>query len=77
LVDNQFAEIDRAVAGIGDYKVHEDYKKFSFTSAKWFSMLEQRALKRFQSVLPANKDNSLLDVDMGESSHSSNASATL
>jgi len=80
LVDNQFAEIDRAVAGIGDYKVHEDYKKFSFTSAKWFSMSEdqrQRALKRFQSVLPANKDNSLLDVDMGESSHSSNASGTL
>jgi len=37
----------------------------------------QRALKRFQSVLPANKDNSLPDVDMDESSHNSNASATL
>lgn len=25
-MDNQFAEIDKAVAGIGDYEVHDDYK---------------------------------------------------
>ena len=42
LVDSQFAEIDRAVSGMGDYK------KFSFASAEWFSLSEdqkQRALK--------------------------------
>ena len=50
LVDNQFAEVDKAVAGIGDYAMHEDYKKFCFTSARWFTLSEdqrQRALKRF------------------------------
>ena len=62
LVDNQFAEVDKAVAGIGDYAMHEDYKKFCFTSARWFTLSEdqrQRALKRFQSILPAQKDVTL------------------
>ena len=53
LVDNLFAEVDKAVAGIGDYTIHEDYQKFCFTSARWFTLSEdqrQRALKRFQSI---------------------------
>ena len=29
LVDNQFAEVDRAVAGLGEYKASEEYPKFS------------------------------------------------
>ena len=56
LVDNQFAEVDRAVAGIGDYEVSKDCPKFRFTSASWFSMSEdqrQRILMRFQSLLPS------------------------
>jgi len=60
LVDNQFAKIDRAVAGIGDYQVSKDFPKFCFTSASWFSMSEdqrQRILKRFQSVLPSLKEH--------------------
>ena len=70
LVDSQFAEIDGAVAGMGDYK------KFSFASAKWFSLSEdqkQRALKRFQSVLPANKD--VPDPDAFSSSAGNSMSA--
>jgi len=42
LVDNQFAEVDRAVAGIGDYEGSKDFPKFSFTSASWFSMSEDQ-----------------------------------
>ena len=52
-MDNQFAEVDKAVAAI-----HEDYQKFCFTSARWFTLSEdqrQRALKRFQSILPVQK----------------------
>ena len=57
LVDNQFAEVDRAVAGLGEYKVSEEYPKFCINPAKWFTMSEdqrQRVLKRFQSILPLN-----------------------
>ena len=57
LVDNQFAEVDRAVAGMGDYEVSKEYPKFRIASAKWFTMSQdqrQRVLKRFQSVLPLN-----------------------
>ena len=57
LVDDQFAEVDRAVAGMGDYEVSNEYPKFRVTSAKWFTMTQdqrQRVLKRFQSVLPLN-----------------------
>ena len=64
LVENQFAEVDKAVAGIGDYAIHEDYKKFCFTSAKWFTLSEdqrQRALKRFQSVQPAQNNATLTE----------------
>lgn len=48
LVDNQFGEVDKVVAGIGDYAMHEDYEKFCFTSARWFALSQdqrQRALK--------------------------------
>ena len=40
IVDNQFAEVDKVVAGIGDYEVCGDYKKFCFASAKWFTLSE-------------------------------------
>ena len=33
LVDNQFAEVDRAVAGMGDYEVSKEYPKFHIASA--------------------------------------------
>ena len=57
MVDNQFAEVDRAVAGLGEYKVSEEYSKFCINPAKWFTMSEdqrQRVLKHFQSILPLN-----------------------
>ena len=56
LVDNQFAEVDRAVAGIGDYEVSKDCPKFCFSSASWFSMSEdqkQRILMHVQFLLPS------------------------
>ena len=42
MVDNQFAEVAKSVAEIGDYKVHGDYIKFCFTSAKWFILSEDQ-----------------------------------
>ena len=54
LVDNQFAEVDRAVAGLGEYEVSKDYPKFCINPAKWFTMSEnqrQRVLKHFQCIL--------------------------
>ena len=70
-MDNQFAEIDKAVAGIGDYEVHDDYKKICFTSAKWFTISEdqrQRALKRFQSALTTQRENIITQKDGGTAS---------
>jgi len=48
------SQVDRAVAGMGDYQVHTDYKRFSYSTAYWFSMTEdqrQIALKKFQSAI--------------------------
>ena len=62
-MENQFAEVDKAIAGKGDCTVYEDYKKFCFTLAKWLTLSEdqrQRALKRFQSIPSAQNNVTLI-----------------
>ena len=34
-IDAQFMEVDRAIAGIGDYRVVDSYPTFQFSAAKW------------------------------------------
>ena len=55
LVDTQFSEEDRAVAGVGEYMIDSKYPKFHFTAAVWCSMStdqRQKVMKRFRSVPP-------------------------
>ena len=42
LVDSQFVEVDTSVARMGDYQVHDDYKRFCYSTANWFSMTEDQ-----------------------------------
>ncbi len=55
VVDAQFSEEDRAVAGVGEYIVDSKYSKFQYTAAAWCSMSTahlQKVVKRFRSVPP-------------------------
>lgn len=55
LVEAQFAEVDRAIAGMGDYEVAKEYPNFQYSAARWCTMSEdqrKRVLQRFQSADP-------------------------
>ena len=55
LVDSQFCEEDRAVAGVGEYKVDSKYSKFQYAAAAWCSMStdqRRKVIKQFRSVPP-------------------------
>ena len=55
LISSQFEEVNRALAGLGDYKVAYEYSKFHYSAANWCAMSEQqkkRVLNQFLSLKP-------------------------
>lgn len=52
VVESQFTDVDRALAGLGDYKVANEYH---FDAASWFAKSElqrKRLQQQFMSVKP-------------------------
>lgn len=72
LLESQFAEVDRALAGFGDYKVAEEYQQFQYNSASWCAMSEsqrKRIQMQFMSAKPVGiKDDSEGEFEMEEQS---------
>ena len=55
IISSQFTDVDRALAGLGDYKVADEYQKFQYSAARWCAMSEpqrKRIVTQFMSVKP-------------------------
>ena len=78
LVEAQFSEVDRAIAGVGEYEVAKEYPNFHYSAARWCAMSEEqrkRVLKRFQSSDPvAFPADSSSQADISSLSHGDSAS---
>lgn len=72
LIESQFAEVDRAVAGVGDYEVASEYSSFHYDAAKWCTMSEKqrkKVLQQFMSLTPTaiplclSEDSTSADIE--------------
>ena len=54
-METQFMEVDRAIAGLGDYQVLDGYRSFQFSAAKWCQLnvdQRKRVLSKFKAFRP-------------------------
>ena len=55
LIESQFIDVDRAIAGVGDYEVASEYPNFQFDPSRWCALSEKqrkRVLQQFTSAKP-------------------------
>ena len=79
LVETQFSEVDRAIAGVGEYEVAKEYPNFQYSAARWCAMSKEqrkRVLNQFQSSDPvAFPADSSSQADISSLSHSDSTSS--
>ena len=59
VVDAQYSEVDRALAGLGEYSVCENLSEFHFTASEWCHMnteQRKRTLSRFVNYTPKQQE---------------------
>ena len=53
MIENQKKEIEKAVAGMGEYQISEQYKHFEVPARKFFQMTTKQKEKHIKSFLTA------------------------
>ena len=73
VIDVQFQEVDRAVAGLGEYSVSDRFPQFIFSAAEWAQLnTEQRkkVLSKFVEFAPtANEDSGIVSQTEDQPCH--------